>query len=339
MCKISSFEKINYFLRPKKQIERKIFIEILQKIQKPLKTDISKYQYIGMGSIYYYDYILFHKFLGISEMISLDDKKCENRFKFNIPYDEIIKFYNKKTTEYLLHNDIRENSIIWFDYDSKFLRYHSKMKGNHFINLNESILEDLKIVSQKCKHNVFYIITLNINMSYRIFELKPFREYFVNKLNTNLSGDFLKQENISYENYPKIIQNLIVNIIKNAGQFNKVKFNKLFSFVYQDGTPMFTFGGLFSDDKIPDSVYKCSDYIFKDEFDIKKIDVPILTYKEKLMLDKSLNYFQNSIEKLQIGNELEKKVIEKLGFEIKYEELKNYIEYYRYYPQYYEGII
>ena len=77
---IPSFEKINYLLRPKKQIERKIIIEILQKIQKPLKIDISKYCYIGMGSIYYYDYILFHKFLGISNMVSIDDKDCKNRF-------------------------------------------------------------------------------------------------------------------------------------------------------------------------------------------------------------------------------------------------------------------
>jgi len=55
-----SFEKINYIFRPKKQIERKILIELFQKIQNTLNINISEYQYIGLGSIYYYDFILFH---------------------------------------------------------------------------------------------------------------------------------------------------------------------------------------------------------------------------------------------------------------------------------------
>ena len=67
-----SFKNINYMFRPKKQIERKIFIELFQKIQHALDTNISEYQYIGLGSIYYYDFILFHKYLKIRDMISLD---------------------------------------------------------------------------------------------------------------------------------------------------------------------------------------------------------------------------------------------------------------------------
>ena len=79
---ISSFEKINYMLRPMKQIERKITIEILQELQEKI-SNFDNYRYIGMGSIYYYDYILFHKYLKIDKYTSIDNKPTPNRFRFN----------------------------------------------------------------------------------------------------------------------------------------------------------------------------------------------------------------------------------------------------------------
>ncbi|MEW5923651.1 MAG: O-methyltransferase, partial [Candidatus Zixiibacteriota bacterium] len=43
-----SFNKVNYLLRPRKQIERKILIEMFRNLD-----NISSYQYVGMGSIFY----------------------------------------------------------------------------------------------------------------------------------------------------------------------------------------------------------------------------------------------------------------------------------------------
>ena len=80
-----SYEKINYFLRPKKQIERKLIIETFQKISNVV--EISKYHYFGFGSIYFADFILFHKLLNIQKMTSIDDKEDDkDRFLFNKPY-------------------------------------------------------------------------------------------------------------------------------------------------------------------------------------------------------------------------------------------------------------
>ena len=63
MCsKTANFEKVNYYIRPKKQIERKILIELLNQISVLLSIPLNKYTYVGMGSTYYYDFILFHKF-------------------------------------------------------------------------------------------------------------------------------------------------------------------------------------------------------------------------------------------------------------------------------------
>jgi len=82
---VSSYEKVNYLLRLRKQIERKIIIEMLQKLSKEIQVD--KYHYIGFGSVYFADFILFHKYLHINDMTSLErDRKKRKRFGFNLPY-------------------------------------------------------------------------------------------------------------------------------------------------------------------------------------------------------------------------------------------------------------
>ena len=113
-----SFEYINYMFRPKKQIERKIIIEILQELEKEIP--LSKYLYIGFGSIYYYDFILFHKMLNMNKLLSIDDKSTIKRFNFNRPYD-FITFENKISTNFLSEYDWKQNSVLWLDYDNKFL--------------------------------------------------------------------------------------------------------------------------------------------------------------------------------------------------------------------------
>ena len=98
--------------RPKKQIERKMLIEFLQNIQHKLNINLSEYQYIGLGSIYYYDFILFHKYLNISDMISLDDKDYPKRFEFNKPFD-FIEYKNISTSEFLPNNELDKKLFIW----------------------------------------------------------------------------------------------------------------------------------------------------------------------------------------------------------------------------------
>ena len=80
-----SYEKVNYLFRLKKQIERKLIIETLQSIDPTI--GIKRYHYVGLGSIYFADFILFHKYLNIKKMTSIDDKsEDEERFRFNRPF-------------------------------------------------------------------------------------------------------------------------------------------------------------------------------------------------------------------------------------------------------------
>lgn len=325
-----SFKTINYMFRPKKQIERKILIEFFQNMKHKLKINISEYQYIGLGSIYYYDFILFHKYLNIRDMVSLDDKKCCKRFEFNKPFD-FITFENMSTTEFLLNNELDKKSFIWFDYDSQ-LFFYSK-KNNLFFN-TEEIFDDIRIITKKCKEQDLFILTVNIKIQETFFDHIKFKDNFLNKYDEYLSEQYKKEEEITLGNYPLIIQNIIINIFRNNEKFQPLKFRKLFSFIYQDSAPMYTIGGIFSKNDLSDKLIEKDSLFEADENKLVDINVPLLTYCEKMKLDKNILTIKKKLNSLN-----EEEIIKLLDFEMKPYELKSYLNYYRYYPQYYEGII
>jgi hypothetical protein len=325
-----SFKAINYMFRPKKQIERKILIEFFQNMQHELKINISEYQYIGLGSIYYYDFILFHKYLNIRDMVSLDNKKYPKRFIFNKPFD-FIKFKNISTTKFLSDNELDKKSFIWFDYDSRLINYRKELNS---FNRNTRIFEDIQAIANRSKDLDLFVLTVNVNINEIIFDVPKITEAFINEYDEYLPKQYKKVKKITRENYPYIIQNIIINIFRNNEKFHPVKFKKLFSFIYQDGAPMYTIGGIFSKNDLPDKFIENDSLSGVDENKLIDINVPLLTYCEKMKLDQNISAIEKNLEPLN-----EEKIIELLDFEMETNELKNYINYHRYYPQYYEGII
>ena len=67
---MSSYQKINYSIRPAKSAERKMLCELIQHLS--VFHKLSDYQYIGFGSTYFTDFSLFHRNLGINKMISIE---------------------------------------------------------------------------------------------------------------------------------------------------------------------------------------------------------------------------------------------------------------------------
>jgi len=296
-----------------------------------LDINISAYQYIGLGSIYYYDFILFHKYLNIRDMISLDDKEYPHRFEFNKPFD-FIKFKPKLTTEFLSTHDLDKKSFIWLDYDSRLIRYNKYRK---FFITNSTVFDDIKIITKKGKEEDLFVLTVNISMQDTLFDSKKFRRAFIEEHDGYLSNPYRQEDSITSENYSWIIQNIIINIFRNNEQFCPVKFRKLFSFIYQDGAPMYTIGGIFSEKVLPNNVLTEKDnFLELDENKITNIDVPLLTYCEKMKLDKNIEKIEEKMSSLT-----KDEIVDLLGFEMEPSELRSYVDYYRYYPQYYEGII
>lgn len=267
----SSFERINYYLRPNKQVERKLMIEMLQQIRREL--DISNYCYLGMGSIYYYDYILVHKMLSIDDMISIDNKMATKRFNFNKPY-EFIKFHNCVTTDYLRKHDWqKKKTITWLDYDTTF------EKGEPYI------IADLKILGKNCGKNDILFVSINSAPP-----KEDNRKDFLEKYKTYISPPFKKPRFTSPKFFPELLQNIVLNVLKEGCEYNKFKFHKMCSFTYKDGASMYTIGGIFTDDAgFPQKLASLHDIISLDATQIHNINIPNITYKEKFYMDSKIN--------------------------------------------------
>jgi len=326
-----SFEYVNYMLRPKKQIERKIIIEILQELKKEIP--LSKYLYIGFGSIYYYDFILFHKMLNMNKLLSIDDKSTIKRFEFNRPYD-FISFENKISTDFLSEYDWKQNSLLWLDYDDE-------LKG--------IVLSDIKIIAKNCKKKDFLIITLNAYCEKYGNKRKQARENFYREFGTYVSQERKDKKYYAPKNFPLLLQDVIMKYLMTMSEYRNIRFYKLFSFRYQDRSPMFTIGGIFDDNEELWNKDWGNKFISTTE-EVKDINVPILTYCEKFHIDSHIEELKQKIEEIEdeIGEgdsslreeKMTGKINKVLPFELRsLYDLKSYIEYYRYYPQYYEGII
>src|SRR5688572_20068153 len=80
-----SFEKFNYLLRPAKQVERKLILQGLLALMRD-GVPIDSYTYLGFGSVFYADFVMLHKSIGIEDMYCVEAQPVERRMRFNMPY-------------------------------------------------------------------------------------------------------------------------------------------------------------------------------------------------------------------------------------------------------------
>ena len=82
---MASFDVVNYTIRPNKNIERKLVFESLRELSTPL--GLGDYRYIGLGSPWFIDFLLAHRYLLIRDMICIEFEEHAPRMEFNKPYD------------------------------------------------------------------------------------------------------------------------------------------------------------------------------------------------------------------------------------------------------------
>lgn len=144
-----SGQKINYSLRPQKCVERKIMCELLSTCE--TAVPIHKYRYIGFGSFYFSDFVLFHNQLNIDQMISIEKSSNKMRYEFNKPYGCIEMYYGNAdvvlSSEINFSDDIKD--IIWLDFDDAF---------------QKSMLSDLMTAVRKISSGSFLFTSFNTSI-------------------------------------------------------------------------------------------------------------------------------------------------------------------------------
>jgi hypothetical protein len=286
--------------------------------------DIESYRYVGFGSAYFSDFILVHKTLGISNMISIErDEANEERFQFNRPFNCIrIEFGSSSDVLPRLRWDVR--TILWLDYDGK---------------LDRDTLTDIKYACSSAPPGSMLIVTVNAHPE-RANGLSP----------SEIASRRLErlQENIGAEKIPgdvdgkalkgwgeaevlrRIIENEVLQTLseRNGGRDtgNKIKYRQLFNFHYADGPRMLTTGGLLYDEGHENIVngggFNQLKFAVLSDSDPYLIEVPNLTYREIQHLDAQLPVTDHT--------DLQAKSIPE-------KDLERYARIYRYFPNFAEA--
>lgn len=310
---MASFESVNYVLRPNKSVERKLIFETFSQLGKDF--DIANYRYVGMGSMWFADFVIAHKFLGIDKLISFEHADYADRAKFNRPY-KAIEVFGGSASVGIEELDWDCDSIVWLDYDTG-------PEGPAFT--------DVSYLAERMSAGSFLLVTLNAHLGRIPLKDGDGREISRHQGLQILLGEFAPDPDefpaLNAKSYPKALARSLVRcierVVRRSG--SGLRFVPFMSFAYSDNAPMITVGGAFVDDifaeKISNNLHvNNAGYLNKELFEI---NIPHLTQKERTVLDGMLP---------ATGQILERDFKEAFGFKIGQKHLDGYSQFYKLYP-------
>lgn len=282
---VASYERIHYGLRPAKNVQRKMLVESFRRLSEFANVD--SYRYVGFGSTYFSDFTLFHKALGIKDMISIErDLANRERFEFNCPFN-CIRMKFAESNEVLPTLSWNARTILWLDYDG---------------SLDSSVLTDVKYFCASASPGSAIVITVNAEPTE--LDVKKGR---LEKLRTSLGKERIppdvKEKDLDEWGTARVCRRILASEIletlseRNGGlaEGSKIEYKQLFYFCYRDGDRMLTTGGLLYEKAQAETAAACGFNRLKFlRFSLRPdsrpcfIEVPKLTYKEIRHLDRQL---------------------------------------------------
>lgn len=324
-------ELINYFFRPAKNIERKMLCEALGRLS--IISSIKNYQYVGFGSVYFADFTLFHKQLGIQKLVSIEcEIDMEERVRFNQPYSciEVMPGWSYEMLPEVDWGSSR--SILWLDYTGSLEGY---------------MFKDMATFFQRAQSGSVFVISINVDLKETSTESKTTSERVISRLTKDSEvkkriRTSVLEGNLTRTNYYSIIRNVINSeVLEIIAERNKVEtgstfeYKQLFNFLYRDGQAMLTIGGILFSDKDKEKVdrmnFESLEFITTTDTPYQ-IEVPHLTHREIHAIDKHLPNFNTD-------SKARENALEELKGIVSDEAIHKYAKIYRYYPKYTESII
>lgn len=310
-----SYAKVQYDLRPAKQVERRMIIDSFQLLAMG-GFPIRDYQYTGMGSIYFVDFVLFHKFLGMERMLSVEASEAiQKRVSFNRPYGT-IDIAMGPISNFIPGLSQDRKHILWLDYDNVMCAEY---------------LRDIVQASTKLPPASVLLVTIDVEPpGHSDGGPEHWCKHFIKE-----AGDYLDQPIDPKKHFARSkLPGLNIDLIRKAifrGLIGRrdIEFFPLFNFLYADGHKMITVGGMFATQS-EKSLIRASRIdgtpYFRGDLNRKpyEIKVPRLTRKERLHLDATM----------PCSNSWRPK-----DFELSERDLLSYREVYKFLPAYAELLL
>jgi len=324
----NSGRKINYMLRPAKNIERKMIRDAAACLVSEFGPD--SYRYVGFGSKYFTDFIGFHKYLHIDDMVSIEsDNSSKEVYDFNKPFQFIEMEYGH-SNKVLPRIDMESKRLFaWLDYDGV---------------LNKESMIDVDVLFGKAISGSLILFSYNS---------RPPSRQDLNSYGDNDRGRFLLyltevfgKEWVPHsietrglynaKKYSRLMRSILDNRIQaclsgrnsTLSSDEKWYFDQKFYFDYSDGVQMSTFGGILYQgmDRCRVSQRGIDSFSFIRCTDQScEIVVPNFTVREIKELLRNM-----PMESSEVSAFVKKEKV------FKEKDVQLFSEFYKYYPQYLE---
>jgi len=348
---MASFDIVDYSIRPNKNVERKLFFEALRSLSK--EFPIRDYRYVGFGGPWFVDFLVAHRWLGVSDLVSIEkDEIGISRALFNKPYS-CVTVEEGESSEVLPDIHIGEKPLVaWLDYDQSF-----------FVS---SVLNDIDVICSQALSGSIVLVTLNCHTRQLDGYVKSHREGIESirsviqsneasdeeKLMTiadiveeisasksagrlraflqlvgNLAPVGVDKKDVRASNFSQTLSSVLFSHFKHVmlSSGREEEFVPLFNFSYKDRAPMFSAGGIIvnsSDrEKLQNTGVEGLEFITCEQQ--YSIDLPPLTMKEKISLDQLLPS-DKSLSSVEVK--------QKLDLLLKEQQLESYQRLYVHYP-------
>lgn len=234
---MTSTASVNFSLRQNKAIERQIVFDGIRAIVNRL--DLTRLAYVGLGSVWFTDFAMAHRQLGISSLHSIEmDPTVFRRARFNKPFRtlRVHEGMSKDVVPLLLkRRDLKSKAwVTWLDFDQRLYL--------------ETIRELCDLVAN-LPDNSFLITTFVVDpKGYGKLEdrLDFIEDIFEKKLDP-VPTAVLKDEILFGFWLTQVLEDHLAHYHVKSGRSGK--FIPAFQLCYRDGRAMATVGGFLATEK------------------------------------------------------------------------------------------
>lgn len=316
-----------YHLRPNKAVDRMLLIELLKILadRRPLGVyDIDEYKYWGMGGPFMDDFRLVHSEFPLIRLVSIErSQDTHKRQRFHLPSSK-VELIRNDFASHLAQFESAGKEIIWLDYTDLSLARISEFQQLISLLVEGSIV---KITLRSELPDEFGAMISRPGTEEGIAAEDEFKRAF----GKFLPGDF-NTSMCRRTQFPVLLQKILqiaAQDVLPATDPNAIVFQILESNYYNDGTVMLSLTGtvcIRSSVDLLQATLSDNPQFNLDWHNPVQIDVPMLSMKERLKLDRHL------------PTRDPKKLARCLGYNIdegpkkSLVKLSQYISFYRYYP-------
>jgi hypothetical protein len=294
MSHLSQSRNPAYHLRPNKAVDRLLFLELIRTLE--LRYSLARHSYIGFAGPFIEDFRIIAQAFPKLKMISVEsDSEIIKRQKFHLCSRRmtLCEGYFKEFLATSYPTD--SPTITWTDY--------TDMKRDCLLEISDiarkSVPRSMLRVTVRAETPLYKALHLYHRPLSLPFQKKKEFEAFSADFERNMrvegvayDDSLFVWDNFREKEYPTLIRKMIISVIE-ASCTHPKRFLPIHSVKYSDGTIMLSVTGIFClDEELKElqSHFRrsgLSNYKYNGQEE-ERIDVPVLTIKERLHLEPHL---------------------------------------------------